>query len=269
MSLLSTKPFIFTNRKGIFVSGFSRGVQTKGDRQADVSSTALAVLNLYQQPLEEQAGKAEINFTGHCVGCLTCFRVCPYGAISLDPKVVVDPQACEGCGICEAECPRFAIKINAPVGMAISDRIPEGEKSTDIGDFKPSITAFCCSRSAKGAGDLATCMGYDLPPGLKIVEVPCAGSISREHLFSAFKKGADGVLVLACHTGNCHSEYGNIYAHQRVDQITGVLSQLGFEPERLTYKTIASNMGTEFAETVSAFEKALFKLGPSRLKPQG
>jgi len=260
---------VFTNRKGIFVSGFSRGVQTKGDRQADVSSTALAVLNLYQQPLEEQAGKAEINFTGHCVGCLTCFRVCPYGAISLDPKVVVDPQACEGCGICAAECPRFAIKINAPVGMAISDRIPEGEKSTDIGDFKPSITAFCCSRSAKGAGDLATCMGYDLPPGLKIVEVPCAGSISREHLFSAFKKGADGVLVLACHTGNCHSEYGNIYAHQRVDQITGVLSQLGFEPERLTYKTIASNMGTEFAETVSAFEKALFKLGPSRLKPQG
>ncbi len=104
---------------------------------------------------------------------------------------------------------------------------------------------------------------------LQIVEVPCAGSISREHLFSAFSKGADGVLVLTCHKGNCHSEYGNIYAHQRVDQLSENLSQIGFETERLVYKTLASNMGTEFAETVNAFEKAIFELGPSRLKPQG
>jgi len=112
-------------------------------------------------------------------------------------------------------------------------------------------------------------MGYVLPSGLKIVEVPCAGGISRDHLFTAFSKGADGVLVLTCHKGNCHSESGNIYAHQRVDQITSSLSQLGFESERLIYKTLASNMGTEFAKTVNAFEKAIFELGPSRLKPQG
>jgi quinone-modifying oxidoreductase, subunit QmoB len=257
---------VFTNRKGIFVAGFSRGVQTGGSRQADVGNTALAVLKLYQKPPEAQTGKAVINFTGHCVGCLTCFRICPYGAISLDPKIVVDPLACEGCGICAAECPRFAIKINAPAGMATSDRIPEGEKATDVENFIPSITAFCCSRSAKGAGDLASCMGYDLPSGLKIVEVPCAGSISREHLFTAFSKGADGLLVLTCHKGNCHSEYGNIYAHQRVDQVSENLSQIGFETERLAYKTLASNMGTEFAEMVNAFENRLVELGPSRLK---
>jgi len=257
---------VFTNRKGIFVSGFSRGVQAKADLKADVGSTALAVLNLYHQVPEEQPGKAEINFTGHCVGCLTCFRVCPYGAISLDPKVVVDPLACEGCGICEAECPRFAIKINTPVGMAISDKIPEGEKTTDPGNFIPSITAFCCSRSARGARDLASCMGYDLPSGLNIVEVPCAGSISREHLLTAFIKGADGVLVLTCHKGNCHSEYGNIYAHQRVDQLSDMLPRLGYETERLLYKTLASNMGTEFDEIVQVFENAVLELGPSRLK---
>ena len=260
---------VFTNRKGIFVAGFSRHIQTEGQRQADVGSAALAVLNLYNKPPDSKIGKAEITFTGHCVGCLTCFRSCPYGAISLNPKVAVDPQACEGCGICAAECPRFTIKINDPVGGAISNRIPGGGKATDGGNFEPSITAFCCSRSAKGASDLASCMGYPLPSGFKIVEVPCAGSISRDHLFTAFSKGADGVLVLTCHKGNCHSEYGNTYAHQRVDQLSDMLPQLGFEPGRLAYKTFASNMGMEFAETVSAFEKALFKLGPSRLKPQG
>ena len=257
---------IFTNRKGVFVAGFSRCVQTQGQRQADVSSAALAVLNLYKKPSESNMGKAEINFGGHCVGCLTCFRSCPYGAISLEPRVSVDPQACEGCGICAAECPRFAITINTPEGEAISQRIPYQKESPPAGAFMPSITAFCCSRSAKRAGELASCMGHALPAGLQIVEVPCAGSISRQHLFSAFSKGADGVLVLTCHKGNCHSEQGNIYAHQKVDQFSDMLPQIGFESERLAYRTLASNMGTEFAEMVNGFEKNLLELGPSRLK---
>jgi len=257
---------VLTNRKGIFVAGLSRSAQTAVERRADVGNAALSVLNLYKKPPEGQTGKAEINFTGQCVGCLTCFRICPYGAISLNPKVAVDPLACEGCGLCAAECPRFAIKINAPVGGAISDSIPGSKKIPNNVDFYPSITAFCCSRSAKGAGDLASCMGYSLPQGLQIVEVPCAGSISLDHIFSAFRKGADGVLVLTCHQGNCHSEHGNIYARQRVDQVSDLLPQLGFEHERLAYKTLASNMGTEFSEMVNAFENTILELGPSRLK---
>jgi len=74
------------------------------------------------------------------------------------------------------------------------------------------------------------------------------------------------VLVLTCHTGNCHSEYGNTYAHQRVDQVSDLLPQIGFESERLAYRTLASNMGTEFSEMVNTFENAILDLGPSRLK---
>ncbi len=260
---------VLTNRKGIFVAGFSRCVQTQGQRQADISNAVLAVQSLYNKPPEPMVGKAEIHFTGHCVGCLTCFRSCPYGAISLNPKVAVNPQACEGCGICAAECPRFTIEINVPEGESISQRIPDRENKTQKGVFEPMLTAFCCSRSAKRACALASCMGHRLPPGLKIVEVPCAGAISRQHLFSALSKGADGLLVLACHKGNCHSEYGNDYAQQRVDQLSDMLPQIGFELERLTYGTLASNMGREFAETVNAFEHTILGLGPSRLKPKG
>ena len=257
---------VSTNRKGVFVAGFSRSVQTADEREAVVGSAALSVLNLYKKAPAVQAGKAEINFSGHCVGCLTCFRLCPYGAISLDTRVTVDLQACEGCGICAAECPRFAIKIHSSEGEAISDRIPTGERTAGHGEFTPTITAFCCSRSAKAAGDLAVSMGYALPPGLQIVEVPCAGSISLDHIYSAFSRGADGVLVLTCHAGNCHSNYGNTYAHQRVDQVAELLPKLGLESGRLAYKTLASNMGTEFAEMVTAFEKAILELGSSRLK---
>ena len=80
---------VFTNRKGVFVAGFSGGVQTADQRRAGVSSAALAVLSLYNNPPEDHDGKAEIDLTGHCVRCLTCARVCPYGAISLNSKVVV------------------------------------------------------------------------------------------------------------------------------------------------------------------------------------
>jgi coenzyme F420-reducing hydrogenase delta subunit/NAD-dependent dihydropyrimidine dehydrogenase PreA subunit len=257
---------VFTNRKGIFVAGSSRRIQSADEREADAGSAALSILSLYQNPPEGQAGKAEIQYSGHCVGCVTCFRICPFGAISLDPRVTVDPQACEGCGMCAAECPKFAIKIGLPEGEEISSRIPKIAKTAETAEFKPSITAFCCSRSAKAAGDLASCMGYKLPPGLQIVEVPCAGGIALVHLFSAFNQGADGVLVLSCHQGNCHSEDGNIYARQRVDHLSQQLSQFGFESERLAYKTLASNMGSEFAEIANAFEKSLLKLGPSRLK---
>ena len=257
---------VFTNRKGEFVAGFSRQVQAAVERRADVDNAVLSVLNLYNRSPESLTGKAEIEYSGHCVGCLTCFRVCPYGAISLTPRVTVDPEACQGCGLCAAECPRFAIQIKAPAGGTILDKIQAIENKASDKAFTPAITAFCCSRSAAGAGELAACMGVPLPSGLKIVEVPCAGSLSRDHIFSAFKNGSDGVLVLTCHKGNCHSEYGNTYAHRRVDQISDLLPRLGFEPGRLAYRTLASTMGMEFSEMVNAFEKTLASLGPSRLK---
>ena len=105
-------------------------------------------------------------------------------------------------------------------------------------------------------------MGCRLPPGLRIVTVPCAGSVSLENLLSAFQAGADGVAVLTCHSGNCFSEQGNAFAHRRVDQVAGLLPQIGFEPGRLVRHTLAANMGADFAETMGAFEQTLNGTGP-------
>lgn len=50
---------------------------------------------------------------GRCVGCLTCARVCPFGAIYVEKKerafVQVDSLKCRACGLCTVECPRGAI----------------------------------------------------------------------------------------------------------------------------------------------------------------
>jgi coenzyme F420-reducing hydrogenase delta subunit len=132
--------------------------------------------------------------------------------------------------------------------------------------FMPFIVAFCCCRSAAQAKDLAICMGNRLPQGLKVVEVPCSGAVSYDHVFAALDNNADGVMVLTCHKGNCHSEHGNIYAEQSVEQIQEMFSRIGFEKERLLIQTLASNMGTEFARIADRFEETILKLGPSRLR---
>ncbi len=105
--------------------------------------------------------------------------------------------------------------------------------------WRPSAAAVRRS----GPGNLRNAWAIALPSGLKVIEVPCSGSISFDHLFAAFKNNADGVLVLTCHEGNCHSERGNSYARQTVDEITDRFSKIGFEKERILMQTLASNMG--------------------------
>ena len=256
---------VFTNRKGIMVAGPSRSIQSAFDQVTDAENAAIAALYLMKSPPAEPEEKAVID-TGKCVRCLTCYRICPFRAIRLNARVSVAPDACERCGICAAHCPENAIRIKNLEPESISDRITAGYKTGAEEAFFPFLVAFCCSRSAALAGKLASSTGHKLPVGLKVVEVPCAGSISMAHIFTAFENNADGVLVLTCHLGNCHAERGNMYSQHTVDQITAFFLNIGFEKERLAVKTLASNMGIEFSEIVNRFEENILKLGPSRLK---
>jgi len=50
---------------------------------------------------------------------------------------------------------------------------------------------------------------FEYPPNVKIVRVPCSGRISPELVLRTFREGADGVMVLGCHIGDCHYSTGN------------------------------------------------------------
>ncbi|MDM8526049.1 hydrogenase iron-sulfur subunit [Desulfococcaceae bacterium HSG8] len=251
---------VLTNRKGIFAAGPSRSIHSPADQVTDAGNAVISVL---KPEADQPETAAQVN-KGLCVRCLTCYRVCPYRAIILNARPFVVPEACEQCGICTAECPAHAVTIKELTRDEISDQIIKGipqKKETTT----PFLVAFCCRRSAVRAKALASCMGHTLPRGLRIIEVPCAGGVSHEHIFSAFQNHADGVLVLTCHEGNCHSERGNIHARKRTDHISGILSETGFESERLLIRTLASNMAKEFADIVNGFEKTILDLGPSSL----
>ncbi len=251
---------VFTNRKGILAAGGSRGILSPSALKAEVRETALTLFSLINGTLTTPGSKAEIH-VGACVHCLTCFRLCPYHAITLNTRPVVMADACERCGLCAAECPAKAIRIEDLRVQTISERL-QPIPCRDSASFTPFLVAFCCSRSAGRAKELAALSGMSLPERLTIVEVPCSGSISLEHLMAAFQHQADGVLVFTCHEGNCHSGRGNIMAGQRAAHLKNILKQIGIDPNRLLLKTLASNMAAEFAETADKFEKQIAEAGP-------
>jgi coenzyme F420-reducing hydrogenase delta subunit/Pyruvate/2-oxoacid:ferredoxin oxidoreductase delta subunit len=257
---------VLTNRKGITVVGPSRRIQPVDHHCIDAGNAAISTIGLVRNKIPKSEIAAEIN-PDRCVGCLNCYRVCPHHAILLDncTNVKVMPSACEGCGICAAECLASAIDIKGSGFVNILEQISDSRHTSVPKPFVPYLMIFCCSHSASQARQLATSMGYALPQNFKVIEVPCAGAISCNHLFSAFNNNIDGVLVLACHEGNCRSEKGNIYAKQRVGLVTRLFTTIGIEKERFKISSLASNMGKEFANILMGFEEEIHDLGPSRL----
>lgn len=58
--------------------------------------------------------------SGKCVACLTCVRVCPFGAprIIQEGYAFIDPDFCRACGICVKDCPAEAIELRPSLEAA-------------------------------------------------------------------------------------------------------------------------------------------------------
>jgi len=242
-----------SNREGIYVVGSSREVQSYSKSCTDIDNMVLRLKQLIGEGTKTITAKAIVD-REKCTICLTCYRCCPHGAIYWDDKAIISPVACQGCGICASECPMDAIQLVDFTDTEMADRI----KTAAATSVKaPKILAFCCQNSAYEAGMAAKAFNYELPEGLELIKVPCAGKIDIHYILDALVEGADGVLVLACHHGNCKSENGNTYAQWRINDAYQKLEQVGIEKDRLEFATLASNMAADFARIVIDMEKRI------------
>ncbi len=253
-----------SNREGVFVVGAGRKIGRLSGALTDAANIALAVRDLLGDGTVTVPTDQAVVDEGKCTICLTCYRVCPHGAIYWESdKAIISPVACQGCGICASECPMDAIQIGRYTDDAMNTEVRE--KIAETGDT-PKIVAFCCQNSALEAGIMADKFNMPLPAGLKMIQVPCAGKVDIEYIMNAFTEGADGVLVLACHIGNCKSEEGNIFAGWRVEDAQRMLAEAGLEKERLCFATLASNMGSDFSSIAMNLSAGLVKLGSDPAK---
>jgi F420-non-reducing hydrogenase iron-sulfur subunit len=147
--------------------------------------------------------------------------------------------------------------------MNTPEQAPQ-EAITGSGPWQPKIIVFCCNWCSYAGADLAGVMRRQYDPAIRIIRVMCSSRIDAGLILECFEKGADGVLVLGCHPGDCHYISGNVKEEMRVQETWRLLDLLGIGRERLLLKWISASEGEEFASTIDRFSCQVRKAGPLR-----
>ena len=131
-------------------------------------------------------------------------------------------------------------------------------------EFEPRIVAFLCNWCSYAGADSAGVARTPSPPNILPVRVMCSGRVSPEMVLRAFRAGADGVLVLGCHIGDCHYDSGNHRTAKRMPVLRRLLGYIGIEPERLRLDWVSAAEGNKFAQVTTEFTEAIRELGPAK-----
>jgi len=151
--------------------------------------------------------------------------------------------------------------------MGAVQTIPESSVEHN-GGFEPLILTFCCYWCAYTGADLAGTSRIQYPTNIRIIRVQCSGMVHPNLVIEALTKGADGVLMLGCHPGDCHYLEGNLRARARADAIKLMLEDFGLEPERFRLEWVSASEGPRFAQVVTEMVDQVKKLGPSPYRTQ-
>ncbi len=135
-----------------------------------------------------------------------------------------------------------------------------------MNNFNPQIVAFVCNWCAYGGADQAGGQKLEYPANVKLIRVMCSGRVDPQFVLQAFRRGADGVLVLGCHPGDCHYRSGNMKAWRRYQLFAKLLAQLGVDPARFKLDWVAASEGKKFQELAKHMTETVKRLGPLRLR---
>ncbi|MDJ0763168.1 MAG: hydrogenase iron-sulfur subunit [Myxococcota bacterium] len=127
------------------------------------------------------------------------------------------------------------------------------------------VLTFVCNWCSYGGADKAGGLKLAYPPGVRLVRVMCSGRVDPQMVVKAFREGADGVLVLGCHPGDCHYKDGNYAAQNRAAVLASMLGQFGIEKERFRLDWVSAGEGERFSRVVSDMYNAVAALGPLEL----
>lgn len=128
--------------------------------------------------------------------------------------------------------------------------------------YEPKIIGFLCTWCSYTGADLAGTSRILSSPNVMVIRVPCSGRVSPELILRTFREGADGVMVMGCHVGDCHYTSGNHRTVKRISIIKQLLEFTGIDPERLNLQWCSASEGELFAEMVNSFTEKIRKLPP-------
>lgn len=129
-------------------------------------------------------------------------------------------------------------------------------------EFEPRIVAFMCNWCSYAGADNAGVARLPSPANILPIRVMCSGRVSPEMVLRAFRAGADGVLVMGCHLGDCHYDSGNHRTIKRMPLLRNLLGYVGINPERFRLVWVSASEGPRFAQVTTEFTEKIRQLGP-------
>lgn len=215
-------------RKGIFYTGSCHDEIDEQDQQFELEQILSSIHKIINNKTRNFSIGIQIN-TNQCRNCLTCFRICPHGAIILndDARPYIVPEACFSCGLCLSSCPALAIESKDFSDTSYLNLISKNE-----------ISIFACERS----GALAA-KKIEQDDRINIQTVPCVCRISSNLLLKALEAGAKKIILAGCHQDNCQSFKGTQNAQTLAKQIIQIP---GIENGTIVVYPIAANEPDKF-----------------------
>ncbi len=133
--------------------------------------------------------------------------------------------------------------------------------------WEPRIVAFFCNWCTYTASDLAGTSRMTYAPNTRVIRIMCSGRLDPQFVVTAFRQGADGVLIGGCHPGDCHYQEGNYKALRRFRLLRRLLTQLGIEDARVRLEWISASEGDRVQKVTNEMVEQVRALGPLRLTP--
>ena len=107
--------------EGIYLAGACHYPKLLDETIAQAGAAAARAASILSQDNLEVGGVVAVVDASKCTACLTCVRICPFGAARINATLLgvgdilgaaeITAAACRGCGLCPAECPAKAIQL--------------------------------------------------------------------------------------------------------------------------------------------------------------
>jgi F420-non-reducing hydrogenase iron-sulfur subunit len=131
--------------------------------------------------------------------------------------------------------------------------------------FEPKIIGFLCNWCSYTGADLAGVSRIKSAPNVRVIRTMCSGRVDPAFVLKAFQLGADGVIVMGCHLGDCHYQEGNYKTIRRIPFLKRLVSEFGIDPRRLRLEWVSASEGDRFAKVVNEMTEEIRALGPLQL----